>query len=128
MADWAAADRDGLSPGAKELDNRFRDAVADDLDMPEALKMLNEAVSADVADGEKWTLLSTWDGVLGLDLERLAREKPEVPPEVQELIDQRNEARRTGDFARADEIRTRLTEMGWEVMDLPGGTRVRPLR
>jgi cysteinyl-tRNA synthetase len=128
MADWAPADRDGLSPGAKELDARFRDAVADDLDMPEALKVLNEAVSADVSDGEKWTLLSTWDGVLGLDLELLAREGFEVSPEVQTLIDQRDEARRTSDFARADEIRTRLTEMGWEVMDLAEGTRVRPLR
>jgi cysteinyl-tRNA synthetase len=36
MADWAGAERDGLSPEAKELDTRFRDAVADDLDMPEA--------------------------------------------------------------------------------------------
>jgi cysteinyl-tRNA synthetase len=128
VADWAKAERDGLSPGAKELDTRFRDAVADDLDMPEALKVLNEAVSAEVADGEKWTLLSTWDGVLGLDLERLAREGFEEPPEVQELIAERDEARRAGDFARADQSRDHTTEMGWEVMDLPEGTRVRPLR
>jgi cysteinyl-tRNA synthetase len=128
MADWAGAERDGLSPAAKELDTRFRDAVADDLDMPEALKVLNEAVSSEVSDGEKWTLLSAWDGVLGLDLERLAREGFEEPPEVQDLIAQRDEARRAGDFDRADQIRNRLTEMGWEVMDLPEGTRVRPLR
>jgi cysteinyl-tRNA synthetase len=127
MADWAAAEGDGLSPDAKELEARFRHAVADDLNMPQALKVLNEAVSAEIPDGDKRSLLSAWDRVLGLDLERLAREGFEVPRDVQALIDQRDEARRAGDFARADEIRNRLTEMGWEVMDLAEGTRVRPL-
>jgi cysteinyl-tRNA synthetase len=124
---WARVERDGLSPEGKDLDARFRAAVADDLDMPQALKVLNEAVSAEISDADKRSLLSSWDGVLGLDLERLAREGFKVPREVQALLDQRDEARRAGDFAHADEIRTRLTEMGWEVMDEAGGTRVRPL-
>jgi cysteinyl-tRNA synthetase len=127
MVDWASAEADGLSPEAKDLDARFRAAVGDDLDMPEALVVLNESVSARIADADKQALLSSWDAVLGLDLERLAREGFEVPPEVQGLLDERDEARRGGDFARADEIRDRLTDLGWEVMDLAEGTRVRPL-
>jgi cysteinyl-tRNA synthetase len=66
--------------------------------------------------------------VLGLDLERLAREGFEVPEEIQALKDERDEARRARDFDRADAIRKRLIEMGWEVMDTADGTRVRPLR
>jgi cysteinyl-tRNA synthetase len=50
-----------------------------------------------------------------------------VPPEVQALIDERDEARRQKNFDRSDEIRNRLTAMGWEVMDTSGGTKVRPL-
>jgi cysteinyl-tRNA synthetase len=127
VAGWTPAEADGPSPEAKDIDGRFRAAVEDDLDMPEALVVLSEAVSARIPDADKHTLLASWDSVLGLDLERLAREGFEVPREVQALLDERDEARRGGDFARADEIRDRLTDLGWEVMDLAEGTRVRPL-
>jgi cysteinyl-tRNA synthetase len=63
-----------------------------------------------------------------LDLTRLAREGFEVPDDVQRLVRERDEAREAKDFARSDDIRDRLTAMGWEVMDSPGGSRVRPLR
>jgi cysteinyl-tRNA synthetase len=127
MAGWVDAPRDGLSPEAKECDQRFRTAVSNDLDMPEAVKVLNEVVSSAIADGDKYALLASWDRVLGLDLERLAREGFEVPGEVQSLIEERDAARAAKDFAKGDEIRDRLTSMGWEVMDSPEGTTVRPL-
>jgi cysteinyl-tRNA synthetase len=127
MAEWAATQRDGLSTEAKEIDSRFREAVGDDLDMPRAVAVLNETVSADLADADKYALLASWDAVLGLDLERLAREGFEIPSEVQAMLDERDAARVAQDFAKGDEIRVRLTEMGWEVMDLPEGTTVRPL-
>jgi cysteinyl-tRNA synthetase len=66
--------------------------------------------------------------VLGLDLERLAREGFEVPGDVQSLIDERDRARGARDFATSDRLRERLAGMGWEVMDTAAGTRVRPLR
>jgi cysteinyl-tRNA synthetase len=84
-------------------------------------------VSSSIPDGDKYALLASWDRVLGLDLERLAREGFEVPDEVQALIEERDAARDAKDFARGDEIRDRLTSMGWEVMDTPDGTSVRPL-
>jgi len=43
-----------------------------------------------------------------------------------DIVAERDEARRSKDFARSDEIRDRLTSMGWEVMDTPEGTKVRP--
>jgi cysteinyl-tRNA synthetase len=129
MALWAeeSGGEEVGSVEAKELDRWFREAVADDLDMPTALKILNEAVSADVPEEEKYTLLAAWDAVLGLDLERLARERFDVPADVRSLVQERDAARRDRDFARSDEIRDRLTAMGWEVMDTPQGTKVRPL-
>jgi cysteinyl-tRNA synthetase len=127
MAGWANASRDGLSIEAKELDRRFREAVSDDLDMPTAVTVLSEAVRTDLPDGDKYALLASWDAVLGLDLERIAREGYEIPPDVQALVDERDAAREAKDFAKADQIRDRLTKLGWEVMDLAAGTRVRPL-
>jgi cysteinyl-tRNA synthetase len=127
MADWVDAERDGLSAEAKDLDRRFREAVADDLDMPSAVKVLNEAASATIPDGDKFSLLASWDAVLGLDLERIAREGFDVPDEVGTLVEERDRAREAQEFGTADEIRDRLTRMGWEVMDTAQGTKVRPL-
>ena len=39
---------------------------------------------------------------------------------------ERDAARAAKDFAAADQLRDRLDAMGLEVMDTPGGTRVRP--
>jgi cysteinyl-tRNA synthetase len=132
MTEWAASDGMGLetwSEARRDVDRRFRDAVANDLDMPAALVVLNETVSsADLSGGEKYALLASWDQVLGLDLERLAREGVSIPDDVQALVTERDEARRAKDFARSDEIRNQLTAMGWEVMDTPEGTKVRPRR
>jgi cysteinyl-tRNA synthetase len=127
MAEWSKEERpDGLSPEAKDLDARFREAVADDLDLPRALTVMSELERARVPGSEKYALLASWDTVLGLDLERLAGFQ--IPTDVQALIDQRDEARRQKDYARSDEIRDRLTALGWEVMDTSEGTKVRPLR
>jgi cysteinyl-tRNA synthetase len=128
MADWAKGEHSvELSPAAQDFDRRFRDAVADDLDLPAALVVLEEARgSSGVADQEKYALLAAWDQVLGLDLERLALEGWEPSEEILQLVRERDEARRAKDFAGADAIRDRLAGMGLEVMDTPDGTKVRP--
>jgi cysteinyl-tRNA synthetase len=125
VADWGPASADRSDP-ARSLDSRFREAVADDLDLPRALVVLNETVSAPVPDGEKVDLMTSWDQLLGLDLGRLAREAFEPSEEALALIAERDEARAAKDFARSDELRDRLQAMGLEVMDTSEGTKVRP--
>jgi cysteinyl-tRNA synthetase len=126
MVDWATEPRpDEPSEAAKQLDRRFRDAVADDLDMPASLVVLNEAVTSALPGGEKYELLNSWDSVLGLDLDRTALEAWQPGEDVQDLVRRRDEARQAGDFATADEIRKVLQGKGLEVMDTPGGTKVR---
>jgi cysteinyl-tRNA synthetase len=93
--------------------------------MPATLVVLNEAASSGIAPGEKYALLSSWDRVLGVDLERLAREGWEPSPEVRELIRKRDEARQAKDWATSDAIRDRLASIGLEVMDTADGTKVR---
>ena len=88
--------------------------------------MLNETVSSELPGGERYALLASWDAVLGLDLERDAREAWEPTEEMRTLVAERDAARAAKDFARADEIRNRLQATGVEVMDTPEGTRVRP--
>jgi cysteinyl-tRNA synthetase len=128
MLDWAAEPRpDGLSDSSRDFDRRFRDAVANDLDLPAALVVLNELVSSpDVGGGEKRALLTAWDSVLGLDVDRLTREGWVPGEEIRDLVRQRDEARAGKDYAASDAIRRRLIDMGLEVMDTAEGTKVRP--
>jgi cysteinyl-tRNA synthetase len=125
MAAWAPAA--GRSQAAAELDARFRDAIAADLDMPHAVVVLNETVSSDLPGGEKYGLLASWDQVLALDLEREALgERWEPSEEMRGLVAERDAARAAKDYARSDQLRDRLQAMGVEVMDSPDGTRIRP--
>ncbi|MBQ8605698.1 MAG: cysteine--tRNA ligase [Clostridia bacterium] len=48
----------------------------------------------------------------------------EVPEEIQKLVDERTEARKNKDFAKADEIRAKLTEMGVILEDTKDGVKI----
>jgi cysteinyl-tRNA synthetase len=126
MAGWAPAATE-LTATSAGFDRRFRETIADDLDMPSAVKVVNELVSTDqVTDNEKYALLATWDAVLGLDLEREAKAGWEPTDEMRALMHERDAARDAKDYAESDGLRDRLAGMGLEVMDTSDGTRVRP--
>jgi len=48
-----------------------------------------------------------------------------IPQEVQDLVNERQQARRNKDFARADAIRKSLSEQGWIIEDTPDGPRAK---
>ena len=126
MAGWAPG-ATALGEAASGSDERFRTAIATDLDMPAAVVAVNEMVrSPDVPDAEKYALLASWDQVLGLDLEREATTSWEPNGEMRALMDERDNARAAKDFEASDQIRDRLTALGLEVMDTAEGTKVRP--
>src|SRR3954469_13916168 len=87
----------------------FENALNDDFNTPEALAVLHEWATA----GEK-NLLRRGLEVFGL--EQLA-DLPEPPGEIRELAEQRQEARRSKDFERADALRREIESFRWEVRD-----------
>ena len=114
VAEWSANAGDvGL-----EWDTRFRAAIADDLDFPHAMALVADLARADLNPGAKAATLLAWDRVLGLDLGRAPTAHP-LPAGAEDLIAQREKARAAKDFARADELRDRLIEMGVQVADRP---------
>jgi cysteinyl-tRNA synthetase len=73
---------------------------------------------------EKYDLLMEFDKVFALDLTRgIHVEK--LPPEAEELIRRREEARKAKDWATADKIREQLRAMGIMIEDTPHGVRWR---
>ena len=61
--------------------------------------------------------------VLGL-LQQSKDEDGGIDPEIQALIDERQAARKSKNFARADEIRDQLKAMGITLKDTPQGVQV----
>jgi cysteinyl-tRNA synthetase len=119
------------APGGDEPDpflvekrQAFLEALADDFNTPQAFAVLFEIV----AEGNKRELAGA-RGVLAellhlLGLDSLLSEEEAAPPEAEELLKQREEARAAKDFERADSLRDQLAEMGWEVRDEAGGARL----
>jgi cysteinyl-tRNA synthetase len=101
---------------------RFRAAIGDDLNTPQALAVLWEVVRGDAPPAEKWALMRDFDRVLGLDLESAGQGVTEEDARVDALLRERAEARQSGDFTRADEIRDQLRDEGILIEDSPQGT------
>jgi cysteinyl-tRNA synthetase len=132
MAEWAPA-APSLGEAARATDDRFREALANDLHMPGVVAIVNEVDHAsDIPPSEKYLLFTGsderrgWDSVLGLDLDREVREAWEPTAEMVDLMRHRDDARAAKDYASSDAIRDELAAMGLEVMDTADGTRVRP--
>ena len=118
------------SDAAKKWQQEFRDAIGDDLNMPRALGILNSVLKTDLSEGEKAALVADFDRVLGLKLDEPRKEfaKKADPnaaddsAEIEALIAQRTEARKTKNWAESDRIRDLLKEKGIEIKDSPQGT------
>ena len=113
-----------LSQEAKELDQKFNQALENDLQMPEALAVVWETARSDLKDQEKRALLLDWNKILGLGF---ASRKKEVSlsEKEKELLKQRKKAREKKDWPKADEIRKRLEKKGLVVKDTSQGPMVK---
>ena len=129
IADRAHAPAAPLSADGSSLHARFVDALDADLDLPAALVIVREMLRADLpADERRWLVLDA-DAVLGLDLHRVwevAASPTEVPEHVAALLKERDAARAARDYARADALRDEIGALGWDVVDGPDESSVRP--
>jgi len=113
--------------------DKFIDAMDDDLNTADAISAVFELIkdintaTRDGASrefaGKCLALLDELTGVLGL-----LRDKEEddagIDEEVRKLVEERQEARKARNFARADEIRDILKARGITLEDTPQGVRV----
>ncbi len=123
-AQAAAASESG--PKFAPFLERFGAAMAEDLNSPVALTVLEEVVALKKVDAaEKLAAIATMDVVLGLDLLTIVRTDLRVRPkaatiteaEIEATLAARKEARAAKDFATSDKLRDELTAQGVEVMD-----------
>jgi cysteinyl-tRNA synthetase len=122
MADWSGS-ANVEDVNAMSFDSRFREALADDLDLPAAMALVAELSRSGVAPGAKARVLREWDRVLGLDLDR--PRKASLPEGASELLTAREKARLAKDFQTSDRLRDELASLGVAVTDTPEGQRWR---
>jgi cysteinyl-tRNA synthetase len=116
------------SPGPRSTArlDAFREALADDFNTPRAMAEVFELV-AEANRGEVPGAPEAVREMLELvGLGSLASVEQGADAEAEALLTEREEARAAKDFARADEIRDRLAELGWEVRDGSEGAKLVP--
>ena len=133
----AAARLEG--PGRSYLE-RLDEAISTDLNTAQALAVLTRVSRDDEIGRDALGVLgAAFEAVLAFglldlepkDIEPPARKLLLAPDEIDQLLGEREDARRRGDFAVADEIRDMLERLGIEVRDTPEGAvliAIRPSR
>jgi len=126
---------DSASPHVDNLVTRvsreFRERLFCDMDTPNALSALfnfitqvNRLIDNQELNGHDGTkiqeLLFSFDRILGLNLGR-ALEETGLPADLQKLVEERERARKSKDYKRADELRDLLKERGILLKDTPTG-------
>lgn len=93
-------------------------ALQDDLNTSQALGILFEKLPALQKDDHAKALVKYFlVEVFGLTLKPLAEKKVIITPEIKQMIEQREQARKDKNFKLADELRDKLQEMGVELKD-----------
>ncbi len=121
--------KNGLPEQPNLADNpfwqRFLEAANNDLNLPQAIAVAWEMVkSGDTTSGASAVLLEM-DKILGLGLKEYLGKTIEVSEEVQKLVEQRETARKAGNFEQSDKLRKEIEDLGFRIEDTPSGPKVK---
>ena len=108
----------------KVWEEKFENAINDDLNMPVAMSVVWEVVKYPQKSKDLKALLLKFDTVLGFDLEHYQNKEQELPQEIQALVKQRDFARQNKNWAESDRIRDILIDQGYTIKDTSQGTMI----
>lgn len=111
----------------EEWKMKFAEALSHDINTSSAITVLYDMLKAELSDASKRVLVQSMDEVLSLQLEKAWEEKKadvddELASYVEKKIEERKEAKKAKDFAKADAIREELLAKGIVLKDTREGT------
>ncbi|KRK08082.1 cysteine--tRNA ligase [Lactobacillus pasteurii DSM 23907 = CRBIP 24.76] len=124
-----------LAAAIEMTEKKFVEAMDDDFNVQNALAAIYDLLplvnaNANAEKSDKSALkqfdhaFKAWIEVFGLDASQLVKqEASDDDAQIDELVKERDLARKNKDWARSDEIRDQLKEMGIIIQDTPQGTR-----
>ncbi len=116
-----------------EYKEKFSDALCNDVNTSSAITVVYDMMKANTNDKTKLELIKSFDEVLSLDLTSMQGKKSEENDGVDEelkayvlaKIEERKEAKKQKDFAKADAVRAELLEKGIIIEDTREGVKWR---
>lgn len=108
-----------------KLDDDFNTADAE-TEIYEIVRIVNQTISEDCSIeflNASYMILNTLLGILGIDLTKEGSDTDLDEKLIESMISERSEAKKAKDYARADEIRKKLIDMGIEIEDTRQGVK-----
>lgn len=119
-------DAEGANSSKEKIEaykSEFEEALYNDMNMPRCLAVIQSIIKdKTLLKKDKLSLIEDMDSVLSLDLTKVEEEKVlSIPEEVEAMARARFEAKKNKDFKTADELRAKLQELGYKVLDKSDG-------
>lgn len=118
----------GLTDGevSQEWQEKFKQAINDDLNIAEGLAVLFDLLKSDLSDNNKLATVFDFDKVLGLKLkDSLELDIDSLPTEIRTMFELRLQARKNKNWLESDSLRDQLLELGYLVEDNKDLTKIR---
>lgn len=109
-----------------EYEEKFHEAINDDLNMPVAMSVVWDVVKNPIKSKKFADLLLKFDTVLGLDIDK-EEKKEEIPEEIKKLLEERKEARLNKNWELSDKLRDEIKDKGYLVKDSKDGMQIEKL-
>ena len=106
-----------------DMENRFHQAINDDLNMPLAMSVVWEAVKYPEKSSKMAKLLEKFDTVLGIKITEKKKEE-QIPQEILDLVEERKIARNEKNWAESDRLRDLIIEKGYNIKDTKDGVEI----
>jgi cysteinyl-tRNA synthetase len=107
---------------------RFLEEINADLNMPRALALAWELTRSDLPTAARKATMDAFDRVLGLGFADWAPAEEQIPEQIMDLVEQRQQARAEKRWADADALRDEIAAAGYEVRDTAEGPQVTTLK
>lgn len=108
----------------EEYKSKFVEIIENDFDTANAIALIWTMLkSTDISDSDKKATILDFDKVLGLELEN-TRNASAISDELKMLIEERNKARESKDWALSDSLREKIESFGYTVKDTDSGTKI----
>lgn len=114
----------------EKYDTEFLNAINDDLNTPLAIGIIWTMLKTEEKSIDLYNLVLKFDNALGLKLNEeftIPNQNAVIPQEVKQLAEERWIAKQAKNWALADELRNKLSSLGYQVKDTKEGYEISPL-
>jgi len=104
---------------------KFKQAINNDLDTPQALAIVWDLIKNDYSEDKKMATLLEFDKILGLNFAKTKIALSKIPNNIKKLAGQREKLRKQKKWPEADQIRQKINNLGFEVEDTDQGPMIK---